>query len=819
VSELLSVVWLGDRADDAAPFMEELCGAGFEVTWELVGSASELQRRLGSRVFDLVLMDCSRLDAAERLAVQSDRLVDQLPPVIALADPEDESTAIEAMRHGARDYLLKGSLQRLTGAVRRELKDSRERKAARGRPAPDHDPRQVISGPGEGVCLRQSLLVAIEPREARVALTRSEAELAAVYEHAPIMMCLLDEDRRVRRLNRAGCELVGQPPDQVLGRRGGDILGCIHAADSPEGCGFGPECPQCALRLTVLDTLENGRSHHRVLAKPVLRRGSEPRRFVLLASTARVQVEGESLILLYLEDVTDQRLAEDQVREQAALLENAQDAIFVLDLDGVIHYWNQGAEHLYGWTAEEAGGCKVDALMFSEACPHWVQGWRVVQRDGHWVGELTQANRSRKKLTVQWRASLVRDPDGSPRSVLIVATDVTETRKLEAQFLRMQRMESLGALAGGVAHDLNNVLAPILMCLNLLRPALSRREDHEVLELIEASARRGAEIVRQLLFFGRGTEGRRTELHLKRLIQEIGHLVQETFPKSIQFTARVPGGLWPVWGDGTQIHQVLLNLCVNARDAMPKGGRLRITVQNIRLDAAVTRINPEAKPGAHLLLVVSDTGTGIPAGIRDRIFDPFFTTKETGRGSGLGLSTVLGIVRNHGGWVQVETREGQGTRFRVYLPASELDANQTVYFERKHIPQGQREMIMVVEDELAIRNVAARTLTRYGYRVLLARDGKEALESCVQHRGEIALVITDMVMPRLGGGDTIRGLRRIQPDVRLLGITGLLSHQAHPRHTDGPPVPILQKPFTAEQLVLAVQELLRPNGHPPTGGG
>ena len=369
-------------------------------------------------------------------------------------------------------------------------------------------------------------------------------------------------------------------------------------------------------------------------------------------------------------DVTDQKQAENKLKEQAALLDIASDAILAKELDGRIVYWNKGAERLYGWSADEVKGRKTYELLYTEEdLAAGQEALREVTEKGEWRGELHQKTKDGKKLIVEARWTLIRDDKGEPKGVLSVKSDVTAKRSIEAQLLRSQRLESLGTLAGGIAHDLNNVLAPILMGIEGL--SFRNPDDYvrNILSIIKTSAQRGANIVRQILNFARGMEGDIGEIQLKHVIREIESIIQETFPKSIALKVDTPKDLWPVNGDATQLHQVLMNLCVNARDAMPDGGWVTISAENVSLDETYAKMNIEARPIRYVALKVEDTGTGMPPSVLEKIFDPFFTTKELGKGTGLGLSTVRSIVKSHGGFVTVYSEPNKGTSFKVYIPA------------------------------------------------------------------------------------------------------------------------------------------------------
>lgn len=442
---------------------------------------------------------------------------------------------------------------------------------------------------------------------------------------------------------------------------------------------------------------------------------------------------GAALLERSIRYAIERKRAEQKIREQAALLDIATDAIFVRDLKNKILFWNQGAETLYGWKAEEVIGKDATKLL----CPQATQIKELMQiliTQGEWQGELEQITKSGQKIVVASRWTLVRDvPRGlahvrdrqTPKSILVVNTDITQKKQLEAQFLRAQRMESIGTLAGGIAHDLNNVLAPILMTAQLLETQLHDQRSQRLLPIVVANAKRGAALVKQVLSFARGLEGDRTVIQVKHLILEIQQIAKETFPKSIELSTDIGQNLWTVSGDATQLHQVLMNLSVNARDAMPDGGTLSISASNLVIDENYTRMNLEATVGAYIVITVADTGIGIPPAILDRIFEPFFTTKVLGKGTGLGLSTVVGIIKSHGGFVNVHSEVGKGTQFKVYLPASEVI--ETTELEEVESPTGHGELILVVDDEAAIREITETSLLTYNYKVLTASDGIEAI--------------------------------------------------------------------------------------------
>jgi two-component system, cell cycle sensor histidine kinase and response regulator CckA len=504
-------------------------------------------------------------------------------------------------------------------------------------------------------------------------------------------------------------------------------------------------------------------------------------------------------------DITERKLAEERVRQQAALLDQAQDAILVRDLNQRILFWNKGAERIYGWTAEEAVGQNALALLFKQVPSLLTAAQRVVVERGEWRGELRQITRAGKELMIEGRWTLVRDESGEPSSILIINTDVTEKKLMEAQFLRAQRMESIGTLAGGIAHDLNNVLSPILMAIQMLRLRAVDDQSRELLKTLQTNAERGADMVRQVLSFARGVEGERVALQPKHLIKDIVKILRETMPKSIEIDFKVPNDLWLTSADATQVHQVLMNLCVNARDAMPSGGTITVKADNVFVDENYARMHLEAKPGRFVVITVADTGTGMAPEVLGRIFEPFFTTKEMTKGTGLGLSTALTIIKSHGGFINVYSEQGKGTQFAVYFPALDADQALRPKLENANLPVGNGELILVVDDEEAIRQITAGTLETFGYRALTASDGTEALALFAEHRSEIKVVLTDMLMPFMDGPATIRALQRLDPNVNIIAASGLTNHR--PAELSGVKT-FLTKPYTAEKLLKALAEIL-----------
>ena len=533
--------------------------------------------------------------------------------------------------------------------------------------------------------------------------------------------------------------------------------------------------------------------------------------FPLELAITRIGSQEPPMFTGFMRDITERKQAEDRLREQARLLDLAQDAIMVRDMEDRIEFWNHGAEKLYGWTASEVQGKEAFDFLYTDEPAAVAAAREAVIENGKWTGECKHTCKDGSIVMVRSRWTLVRDELETPKAILIINTDVTEQKKMEAQFLRAQRVESIGTLASGVAHDLNNILAPILMGAATLRYNEMPAADEEILSLIETCAQRGADIVKQVLTFARGAEGARLLLQPAHLIDDVAKIAAETFPKTMTIRPRFSKDLWQIEGDPTQLHQVLLNLCVNARDAMPGGGVLTISAENFSVDEHYASMTPGAKAGPHILFEVKDTGAGIPPQIIGKIFDPFFTTKELGHGTGLGLSTVIGIVKSHGGFVSVYSEMGRGATFKVFLPA-QMGAVEALKQSEKTVPtRANGELLLIVDDEKPILQVAQVLLEGHGYRVLTAGDATEALAIFALRKDEINLVLTDLAMPFMDGVALIRTLKKMEPNVRVVASTGRGGQNQDAQELAGLNVSVcLTKPYNKDKLLKTLHEALGP---------
>ena len=527
---------------------------------------------------------------------------------------------------------------------------------------------------------------------------------------------------------------------------------------------------------------------------------------------------GRQIIQCNIRDITARKRSDSALQESERrfklVARAVSDVAWDWDLTTGDLWWNEGLADTFGYSTSESGpGLEswtrhihpedlrrvVDGIheAIAGGAEAWKDEYRFLRKDG-------------RTAVVLDRGFILRNGAGEAVRVVGGMQDLTEARKLEAQYLRAQRMESIGTLAGGIAHDLNNVLTPIMMSIELLQPDCgSDPERAALLDSIRISCHRGAALVRQVLSFARGFEGRRRPVSPRLLISELQGLLASTFPLNIATVVHVADDVWDVNGDPTQLQQVLLNLAVNARDAMPEGGTLTFTAGNIVLDSQYVGTSRVANSGNHVLFRVTDTGPGIPLEIRERIFDPFFTTKEPGHGTGLGLATVHAVVKSHAGSVSVECEPGQGTTFSIFLPAAASQtAARPLRAAADAIPRGHNELVLVVDDEAAIRHITQRTLEAHGYRVLTAADGAQAVALYTQRGSEIAVVLTDLMMPVMDGAAAIHALRSLNPAVRIIAVSGLDSAASAAAGRSPGTRDFLSKPYTAQTLCARLRDVL-----------
>ncbi|MFB2893398.1 response regulator [Aerosakkonemataceae cyanobacterium BLCC-F50] len=659
---------------------------------------------LETETFDVVLLDLTLPDS-EGLA-SLDSLIKHAPslPVVVLTNTNDDELAIESVRHGAQDYLMKRQINQ--EILVRSLRYAIERKQAAEalREANEILEKRVQERTAALEMANELLRQEIEWRQ-RI---QSRLELAQQAGKIASFEWLIQTNDIVWTAELEA--LYGLAPGSFEGQYEG-WMQSIHPDDRPK---VEQELWQAVKKGQGLDT------EFRIICP---QGGRRPKTSVLVSRTAEGRREDESLLL---------------------------------DLD------------------------EASCPLTSNCC---------VPGEVRWIAV---------------KSSLFCDQTGNPVRMIGIHMDITEKKQLEAQFLRAQRLESLGTLASGIAHDLNNILTPILAVVQLLPMKLPNLNNNtqQLLKTLESSAQRGADLVKQILSFARGVEGKRINLQIHHLLYEIEQIIQQTLPKSIDIHSNIPSNLWTISGDTTQLHQVFMNLCVNARDAMPEGGNLQIIAQNILVDEQYARMHLDAKVGAYVMVSVADTGMGIPPEILHRVFDPFFTTKEVGKGTGLGLSAVLGIVKSHGGFIDVQSEVNKGSLFKVYLPAIESLVNETN--DDLELLVGQQQLILVIDDEAAITEITKNTLEIYNYRVLTASDGIEAIALYAEYKDEIAGVLMDIMMPTMDGTTIIPLLRRLNPNVYVLAMSGLNSTEVVSQVQKLGFQGFLSKPFTTKELLWAL---------------
>lgn len=633
----------------------------------------------------------------------------------------------------------------------------------------------------------------------RAALEEETSRRRSLFENSPDGVTMLDPATLgFSEFNDAACRSLGYTRTEFAAL----TLDAIECAPNPT-----------AIRDMLDKVNREGRAEYESL-----HRTKSGGHVEVHVTTQLVEMLGRRYYQCICRDITPRKRMETALRESEErfreLVETVREVFWVSDAESrrllyvspaFEKIWGRSCSELYEswtpWTNSIRADDRervVHAMATRQLTGEYDETYRIVRPDGSlcWVRD---------------RAYPVKDRDGNVLRIVGAAEDITERKKLEDQFLHAQRLEAIGTLASGVAHDLNNILAPLFMIAPMLKTRVTEPADVQMVEIVERSVTRGANVVRQLLTFSRGIEGTRGPLQPRHLIKEMASIMSETFPRSIGISHSVPADLWSVVGDATQLHQVLMNLCVNARDAMPTGGRLSLAAQNITVSGHDLRMNPHAKPGPYVMVSVVDTGHGIPPEIRSRIFDPFFTTKEFGKGTGLGLCTVLGIVKSHGGFVTVDTEPGRGTAFRVYLPADAAATAPVNSSPVVDLPLGKGELVLIVDDEPAVRDTMQRVLEKQRYRVLTAGNGRQALDVFIANRNDIAAVVTDLMMPHMSGLSLVYALREFSPNLPIIAATGLQHTEDREALAAVGVVDILSKPYTPAELVKALQrELTKP---------
>lgn len=749
----MKILHLEDSIADAEVVAHLINSRWGEGTVEVVSSRGDFTARIKKQPYDAIVSDYT-LPAFDGLTALG--LAHQLQPdtpFIFCSGTIGEDRAIEAMRSGATDYVLKERLNRLVPSIERAIGQAEERRRRHA---------------------------------AELALRQSERRYRALINATAEIVWSAGPNGESPRANPPWEQFTGVPSED------GETswIATLHPDDqSKVGRAWN----------------ESVRTHKPYNVEFRVRRHDGEWRHMLARAVPEMREDGtvEEWIGICF-DITDRKNDQRQLREQAEVITQARDAVIITDLEGKITFWNRGAERLYGWDSEEAVGRKGEDLFN----PRTIEQIKPIRAEllikGSWSGELLLHNRHNDPLFVDASMSLVFDEAGKPKARLTIATDITEKKNLEEQFLRAQRMDNLGLLAAGISHDLNNILAPILMIGPLLRSRLFDSGDHKLVDTLEQSAQRGADMVHQILSFARGASGELGAIQIRHLLRDVLQIIENTFPKNVSVRQRIDSHLSAVRANPTQIHQLLLNLCVNARDAMLDGGTLTVTAEDRTIPQISNDGDHNTRAGNYVVIEVSDTGTGIAPEVFSRMWEPFYTTKG-GKGTGLGLSTVRGIIETHQGFIEAQTELGRGTTFRIYLPAlkSSVEAiNSAAPFA---VPQGQNETILIVDDEEHLREMIGTTLSTYNYQPIVATSPADAIEQASINRDRIRVLITDVSMPIINGSALATIVRRLVPGIKVLVISG---------HTNLEPFGdfFLAKPFKSDALLDALNKLLHDDG-------
>lgn len=753
----LCILHLEDSPADRELVQELFRADGLACQFKTVETRVAFEAALEKGEFDVILSDYSLpgFDGMTALALAQQRRPQV--PFIFISGVMGEERAIESLKNGATDYVLKQRIERLIPSVRRAL-------------------REVVE--------REQL------RETETRLRQSEEQLRQITENVSDWILVFDAEGRCTYANPA----------------------CLAACDAPPG---GP-CPDFWSHLDGDDAARVRDEFTQAVRTGVVRRVE----FRLRAGATHRSIESQinlvcddkgarTGVILVCRDITERRQAEEQLRAQAALLDKATDAIIVCGPEEEIIYWNKSAERLYGWSAAEARGRNLHTLLHPAPPPQLGEARHAVQQRGEWQGELRQSAKDGAAVVVQSRWTLFRDDAGRPQSLLVVNTDARNLQLNEAQFFRSQQAASLATLADVMARELRAAVEPVLLASQLLRVRTQSETPHWP-DSPDAQPRRVADLMQQVEALAR-PRTERMEIAVGSILEEAGRHLRQSVAHGLEVSTSAPEDLWAVAGDPESLRQAVMNLCVNAREAMPDGGRLEVIAENLALKDGDPRLRSGGRPGLHVVITVADTGCGIPPQNLERIFTPFFTTKGHGQSVGVGLTAVQAIARAHGGFVTVDSEVQRGSRFRIYLPATSGSTAPEKPQPRRSFPRGNGECILLVDDEAGFREITQVTLEKYGYRVVTACDGSEGMTLYMRHRQEIQLVLTDIVMPVMDGAALIRSLHKMGAQVRYLAVSGLVEREKVMVATAAPGVHVefLPKPFASEKLLTLVREVLQ----------
>ncbi|HUS34587.1 MAG TPA: response regulator [Verrucomicrobiae bacterium] len=754
------ILLLEDNASDFELVREFLGAEGLNCRITHATNRGDFEKSFASQSFDLVLADYAVPGYSGVAALQVVRATDTVVPFILLSGTLSEEEAVESLRAGATDYIIKNRLHRLVPAIDRALNEAE---------------------------IRREHLSAAEALRA----SEERFKLAARATNDVIWEWDLASDE-------IWCS---ETFDDQFGYHHGsrtfsaqEKVSRIRESDQPRVAGRMQEKLRSRDTSWVeeYDFQRRDGAYAHVLDRALIIRGEDGRPTRLIGAMT---------------DMTHRREAEAQIREQAALLDKARDAIVLVGMDQRVLYWNKSAERIFGWTVADAIGRDINEFLLRRDVASNNAFIARLMQESEWRGELDGRAKNGKRIIVESRWSLMRDDDEEPKGILLINTDITDKKEIEAQFFRAQRIQTIGELSGGIAHDLNNALSPIVMASELLGEEVTSESGKRMLELMRASGRRCADMVKQILSFSRGKGQAMELLDPCDIVEELAALTRETFPRLITIETNCEPRVNHFQGNLTQMHQVMMNLLVNARDAITRDGTIRISAKNVLLHAYPSKMLDKPADGPFVSIAISDTGSGIPPTILDKIFEPFFTTKDVGKGTGLGLSTVFAIVKSHGGFLELTTDVGKGTTFELFFPAHVREPRDPAKDATAALPAARGEQLLIVDDEVGLLAMVKTTLETLGYRVLTASDGLEAVKLLENSRADIDLVLTDWNMPVMSGAELIRKIHGAYPDLKLVVVTG--GGGDGEANIAGLPVEgVLQKPYTTEAMLKVIREVL-----------
>jgi PAS domain S-box-containing protein len=782
VPNSLRVLIVDDELPRAHQIIEALQQAGYEPLWECVAEASDFGKALEAP-WDLILCRdrLDRFDAHAALELLQRHGVEI--PLIVLADRPGEDPAVEAMQAGASDYLLHSQRASLGARVQKALR-------------------------------RQQVRLA----QMRVwqAMSEHRERMRLILDTAFDAFVGADASGRITDWNQQAEAMFGWPREEALGQ---EMAALIFPAELRE---------RYREELLRYQNSQPTRLLNRRLEATGLRRDQTEFPIELTIWPLRV---GPTLVYsAFIRDLSQRKQVEATQRELAQQrdrllwqlrlqIERMPLAYLLFDRDCRIRDWNPAAERIFGYRKEEVLGMgepyeKLIAPEVLSTLAPLRQRLQAGDMSVQWVCE----NRTRDGRTIlcEWHNTPLIEEDGSFGGLLSLVQDVTEKHRLEEQLRQAQKLEAIGRLAGGIAHDFNNLLTVITGYSDLALQELPPEQPlAEVVAEIRKASLRAADLTRQLLAFSRRQVLQPVVVDLNSLLEELEKMLRRLIGEDIELALRLQEGLWPVRVDPGQMEQVLLNLVVNARDAMPRGGKLTIETANVVLDAAAAASRPELPEGAYVVLAVSDTGHGMDAATQARVFEPFFTTKEAQQGTGLGLATVYGIIKQSGGHITVYSEVGRGSCFKVYLPRDGQTPSRPPSDPAPASVAGT-ETILLVEDDETVRTLAQRVLTEQGYRVLPARDGEEALALGQAHGGPLHLLVTDVVMPRMSGPELAQALTARLPNLHVLYVSGYMDDAIVRHGLIEASAAFLPKPYTPTLLLARVRQVLDTPSAPPT---